>query len=165
VETSSPLLSRLCRGTQTNSYMVGISGTPIKSARTKAEKVTIGTSTTEDGIILEEKKKPVAKGPDASLRKGPTIISFIKSHLPWKGSDAKNRQGPDGNNRKGADSSLLKANNKKNQTIGPQANNRKGAFGSIFKKYVRNECNANENENEKRMDGRMGGRMEGRQKG
>jgi hypothetical protein len=41
------------------------------------DRVTKGTSTTEDGIIIDEKKQPLAKGPDHSLRKGPNILNLM----------------------------------------------------------------------------------------
>lgn len=39
--------------------------------------VTKGTSTTEDGIFEDDKKKPLAKGPDPSLRKGPNLLNLM----------------------------------------------------------------------------------------
>lgn len=38
---------------------------------------TIGTSTYEDGIIIEDQKKPLAKGTDPSLRKGTNIMNLM----------------------------------------------------------------------------------------
>lgn len=37
----------------------------------------MGTCTTEDGIIEEEKKKPLAKGPNASNRRGANILNLM----------------------------------------------------------------------------------------
>ncbi|CAG2161972.1 unnamed protein product [Oppiella nova] len=105
----SPLMARYCRGTQTNSILDTITGTPIKIAKTVAIKVTKGTSTTEDGIFVDEKKKPLAKGTDPGVRKGtdpgarkgPNILNLIKSYFPWKGSDSKHKSGPNASNKKG----------------------------------------------------------------
>lgn len=40
-------------------------------------RVTKGTSTKEDGIIIEEKKVPLSKGPDPHIRKGPNILNMM----------------------------------------------------------------------------------------
>ncbi|CAG2112743.1 unnamed protein product [Medioppia subpectinata] len=127
----SPLVARYCRGTQTNSLLDTITGTPIKIAKRVAVKVTKGTSTTEDGIFVEEKKKPVAKGSDPTNRKGPNIFSLIKSYFPWKGSDSKNKSGCNPSNRKGPDPNLKSGS--KTTAKGPQQSNRKGALGRLIK--------------------------------
>ena len=41
------------------------------------DRVTKGTSTTEDGIFVEDKKIPLARGFDPELRKGPNIMNLM----------------------------------------------------------------------------------------
>ncbi|RWS06299.1 hypothetical protein B4U79_02655 [Dinothrombium tinctorium] len=121
----SMFITLACRGTQTNAFVETIAGTPITVRKFRdIRKSDVSTCTTEDGIIVEEKKKPLAKGPNPSLRKGPNIMNLIKSYLPWKGPDARNRQGPDPNNRKGPDSSLKSSSGYKAKGADPK--NRKG---------------------------------------
>ncbi|RWS23987.1 hypothetical protein B4U80_08457, partial [Leptotrombidium deliense] len=121
----SPYISLLCKGTQTNAFVEAISGTPITVRKARNIKQdNVGTWTVEDGIIIEEKKKPLAKGSNPALRKGANILNLIKSYLPWRGSDSRNRQGPDCNNRKGPDPSLKSGSSYRAK--GADSKNRKG---------------------------------------
>ncbi|XP_054159537.1 uncharacterized protein LOC128957750 [Oppia nitens] len=135
---SLPMMSQYCKGTQTNAILDIITGTPIKTAKRRVafKKVTKGTSTTEDGIFLDYKKKPVAKGANPENRKGPNFFNLLRSYIPWKGSDTKHKSGSDPFNRKGPDST-----NKSGPKIsakGPQASNRKGPIGKLIKFAKRN---------------------------
>ncbi|KAI1301515.1 hypothetical protein HDE_02952 [Halotydeus destructor] len=121
---ASPLMARPCRGTQTGTLIETISGTPIIGRRSFGQEMcSASTWTKEDGIIIEGKKQPLAKGADPSHRKGPRILNIIKSYLPWRGSDSKNKHGPDPNNRVGPDYSLR---NGSSAAKGPDSKNRKG---------------------------------------
>ncbi|XP_053206758.1 uncharacterized protein LOC128390968 [Panonychus citri] len=118
------------KSTQTGGLIESTFGTPITKRKTDPIKtLNVMTCTAEDGIIIEKKKVPLAKGVDASNHKGTNIYNLIKSYIPWRGADSRNKLGQDPSNRKGP--SISNKSNSGHKAKGPDSINQKGPSPSL----------------------------------
>ncbi|OQR70716.1 hypothetical protein BIW11_11447, partial [Tropilaelaps mercedesae] len=83
------------------------------------------TSTHEDQQSPDG-SRPAVKGPDPKNMKGPSSRNILRDYMPWFGSNAANRKGPESKNAKGADSKLAKGSDAA-KAKGPDASKLQGA--------------------------------------
>ncbi|KAG8176052.1 hypothetical protein JTE90_006833 [Oedothorax gibbosus] len=110
-------------------------------------KVSKATSTRNDFENLSAYRTR-AKGPDPTLRKGPSENLLLKEYLPWRGPDPKNCKGPNTSLCRGPDPNNL-GSKTESRAKGPQRDLHKGplSFFKHSKKIAPEEPEENEANN------------------